>query len=136
MILIYGYRALPPKSSGSVLPKPVCPKACWCNLLRSSAARQLKGAALEYVDQPEEDAVRQAAKEASAVVFGAASPLALKHLLPLMDSLRAEGRKVALVCLDAPYLAKQADHLPCVISCYDQTVQAIGCVCRTLAGKA
>lgn len=100
------------------------------------AARQLKGAALEYVDQPEEDAVRQAAREASAVMFGAASPLALKRLLPLMDSLRAEGRKVALVCLDAPYLAKQADHLPCVISCYDQTVQAIGCVCRTLAGKA
>lgn len=99
------------------------------------AAHQLNGSALEYVDEIQAKQVLEAAKDASAVVFGAASETALGGLLPVIHAVEQAGHPVALVCLNAPYLAKHAGGVPCVLSSYDQTLQAIDCVCEALQGK-
>ena len=99
------------------------------------AAHQLNGSALEYVDEIQAKQVLEAAKDASAVVFGAASETALDGLLPVIHAVEQAGHPVALVCLNAPYLAKHAGGVPCVLSSYDQTLQAIDCVCEALQGK-
>ncbi len=99
------------------------------------AAGQLNGVALEYENQPDMERIRTLAQKAQAVVFGTASPAALEGLIPAVRAVQSAGKPVALVCLDAPYLARQAQEFPCVLSCYDQTPQAISCVCEVLCGK-
>ena len=55
--------------------------------------------------------------------------------MPVIHAVEQAGHPVILVCLNAPYLAKHAVGVPCVLSSYDQTLQAIDCVCEALQGK-
>ena len=59
------------------------------------------------------------------------------ELPELVEDIRAVCRlnpNTCYVCMDVPQAAKAADFVPCIITSYDYTVNAIRAVCDVLKG--
>lgn len=96
------------------------------------AARLCKGAAVEFEQRPDLSILRERIERAPAVVFGVASHGEMIDCLEDLRVIRQWNPRLCLACLDVPAVAEPADFVPCLITSYDQTANAIRAVCKVL----
>lgn len=96
------------------------------------AARLCKGVAVEFEQRPDLSILRERIERAPAVVFGVASHGEMIDCLEDLRVIRQWNPRLCLACLDVPAVAEPADFVPCLITSYDQTANAIRAVCRVL----
>lgn len=98
------------------------------------AARLLNGYILEFENRPNLTALKERIASAPAVVFSVASRIELALLHEDLKAVCELNPRTCFVCLDIPAAAEPADFAPCIITGYDQTVNAIRAVCDLLKG--
>jgi beta-N-acetylhexosaminidase len=99
------------------------------------AARLCRGTAIEFTDRPDLDTLEKQIKEAPAVVFSTAYRSELPELVEDIRGVCRLNPNTCYVCMDVPQAAKAADFVPCIITSYDYTVNAIRAVCDMLKGN-
>ncbi len=96
------------------------------------AARLCQGTCEEFSDKPDLIKMRSQIESAPAVVFAAANRVELRNLLDDLKAICHMNPNTCFVSMDVPEAAKMADFAPCIITSYDQTVNAIRAVCEIL----
>ncbi len=99
------------------------------------AARLLNGTYVEFEAHLNLEALKSQITSAPAIVFAVASRIELRDLLDDIKAVFSMNKNTCLVCQDVPEAAYPAAFIPCVITSYDQTVNAIRAVCDLLRGK-
>ena len=98
------------------------------------AAKILNGTAIEFENHPDLVSLKEKIESAPAVVFSVGSRIEVNDLLDDIKKVCEMNLKTCFVCQDVPEAAKPAEFAPCIITSYDQTVNAMRAVCDVLKG--
>lgn len=98
------------------------------------AARLLNGTAIEFDDHPDLVSLKEQIVSAPAVVFSVGSRIEVRDLMDDIKTVCALNPKACFVCQDVPEAARPVEFAPCIITSYDQTVNAMRAVCDILKG--
>lgn len=98
------------------------------------AARLLNGTAVEFDDHPDLTQLKEKIENAPAVVFSAASRIEVRDLTDDIKAVCEMNPKTVFVCQDVPEATQSVSFAPCIITSYDQTVNAMRAVCDILKG--
>lgn len=96
------------------------------------AARLLHGEAFEYQIPADFEKIFQLATDVGAIVVGVKNLKECTSLMPYLESLYNINVNLCVVCMNAPYVLKELSFIPCTISCYDQTPDAILSACQLM----
>lgn len=98
------------------------------------AAKLLNGTAYEFDDHPDLSNLKEKIESAPAVVFSVGSRVEVKDLLDDIKAICQMNSRTCFVCQDVPEAAAPAQFAPCIITSFDQTVNAMRAVCDVLKG--
>lgn len=99
------------------------------------AAGLLDGEAFEYQSVPDIETMKDNIAFAPAIVVGITSKTECLEMLEALRKIYAINERLCVVCMDAPYILKLVPFVPCAVSSYDKTANAMRGICETLKGK-